>query len=71
MTELEMRKLELIAEDVDTICDMTMRKAKAICEQYTLNKCGVPDKTFTDLVLDTVKMRLVDRIGKEIFKHDN
>ena len=71
MTEDEMRKLELIAEDIDTLCDMTLRKAKAFAEQYTLDKFGRQNKIFTDSIMDLIKIRLTMRIEKEIFRHDN
>lgn len=71
MTDLELRKLESIVEDIDTMCEMTMRKAKAIAEQYTLHKRGMPDKKFTDHTMDLIKIRLTMRLGEEIIGHDN
>ena len=71
MTELELRNLDSLSDEIDTMCDMTLRKAKVFAEQYTLHKCGRPDKIFTMHTLDLIKMRLVMRIEKEIFEHDN
>lgn len=71
MSELELRKLESLAEDIDTLCDMTLQKANEVAEQYTLQKRYRPDKFFTDHILDLIKIRLTMRIEKEIFKHDN
>ena len=71
MTELELRKIESTAEDIDTMCDMTLQKAIELAEQYTLHKRHRPDKFFTGNILDLIKIRLVMRIEKEIFGHDN
>lgn len=71
MTDLELRKLESLGDEIDTMCDMTLQKAKEFAEKYTLHKCGTPDKIFTMHILDLIKIRLVMRIEKEIFSHDN
>lgn len=71
MTDQELRKLETIAEDIDTLCDMTMQKAKEFAEQYAQQKRYRPDKFFTEHILDLIKIRLTMRIEKEIFGHDN
>ena len=71
MTDLELRKLESLAEDIDTLCDMTLQKANSLAEQYALQKRYRPDKFFTEHILDLIKIRLVMRIEKEIFRHDN
>lgn len=67
MTDQELREVEFIAEDIDTMCDMTLRKAKEFAEQYTLQKFGRPNKKFTEDVLDLIKIRLTLRFKKEIF----
>ena len=71
MTELEWRKIEALAEDIDTLCDMTLQKANEFAEQYALQKRYRPDKFFTEHILDLIKIRLTMRIEKEIFGHDN
>ena len=71
MTEHELRKLESLADDVDTMCDTLLRKADAIAVQYTLHNCGISDKKFAEHILDLIKIRLTMRIEKEIFGHDN
>lgn len=71
MTELELRKLETVAEDIDTMCDRVFEKAKTIAEQYTLHKIGRPNKVFTDATVDLIKIRLTMRVEKEIFGNDN
>ena len=71
MTDQELRKLETLADDIDTMCDMTLQKAKVFAEQYTLQKFGRPDKNFTEHILDLIKIRLTMRIEREIFGHDN
>ena len=71
MTEHELRELELITEDIDTLCDMTLQKANELAEQYALQKRYRPDKFFTKHILDLIKIRLTMRIEKEIFEHDN
>lgn len=71
MTDLELQKLETIAEDIDTMCNMTMLKANTLAKQYTLEKFGRTEKNFTAHILDLIKIRLIMRIEKEIFGHDN
>ena len=71
MTEHELRELESLTEDIDTLCDMTLQKAKAFAEQYAQQKRYRPDKFFTEHILDLIKIRLTMRIEKEIFGHDN
>lgn len=71
MTDQELRKLETLAEDIDTLCDMTLQKANALAEQYALQKRYRPDKFFTEHILDLIKIRLTMRIEKEILGHDN
>lgn len=71
MTDIELRKLESIADDIDTMCDMTLQKANALAEQYALQKRYRPDKFVTEHILDLIKIRLVMRIEKEILGHDN
>ena len=71
MTELELRKLETLSEDFDTLCDMTMQIAKEFAEQYAQQKRYRPDKFFTEHILDLIKIRLTMRFEKEIFRHDN
>ena len=71
MTELELRKLESTVEDIDTMCDMTLQKANALAEQYVLHKRYRPDKKFTEHIFGLIKIRLVMRIEKEVFGHDN
>lgn len=71
MTELELRKIEVVADDIDTMCDMIFEKAKAIAEQYTLQTIGRPDEKFTENTLDLIKIRLTMRVEKEIFENDN
>ena len=71
MTEHELQELESIADDIDTMCDMTLQKANALAEQYALQKRYRPDKFFTNHILDLIKIRLTMRIEKEIFGHDN
>ena len=71
MTEHELREIEVLTEDIDTLCDMTLQKANAIAQQYALQKRYRPDKFFTEHILDLIKIRLTMRIEKEIFGHDN
>ena len=71
MTEHELREIETLAEDIDTLCDMTLQKANEVAEQYALQKRYRPDKFFTEHILDLIKIRLTMRIEKEIFGHDN
>ena len=71
MTEHELREIEALTEDIDTLCDMTLQKANAIAQQYALQKRYRPDKFFTEHILDLIKIRLTMRIEKEIFGHDN
>lgn len=71
MTEHELRELETIAEDIDTLCDMTLQKANEFAEQYALHKRYRPEKIFTEHILDLIKIRLTMRLEKEIFSHDN
>lgn len=71
MTEAELRELESLTEDIDTMCDMTLQKANALAEQYAQQKRHRPDKFFTAHILDLIKIRLTMRIEKEIFGHDN
>ena len=71
MTEHELQELESIADDIDTLCDMTLQKANEFAEQYALQKRYRPDKFFTEHILDLIKIRLTMRIEKEIFGHDN
>ena len=71
MTEHELQELESIADDIDTMCDMTLQKANALAQQYTLQKRYRPDKFFTEHILELIKIRLTMRIEKEIFGHDN
>lgn len=71
MTELELRKFESLSDEIDTMCDMTLRKAKEFAEQYTLHKCGRQHKNLTEETFDLIKIRLVMRIEKEIFGYDN
>lgn len=71
MTVHELRELESLTDDIDTMCDKTLRIAKAYAEKYTLEEVGAPDKIFTKYILDLIKIRLTMRIEKEIFGHDN
>ena len=71
MTEHELREIETLTEDIDTLCDMTLQKANSLAEQYALQKRYRPDKFFTEHILDLIKIRLTMRIEKEIFGHDN
>jgi len=71
MTEIELRKFAAISDEIDSMCDMTLRKANEIAENYTLHKWGSPDKNITVHILDLIKIRLLMRIEKEIFRHDN
>ena len=71
MTEHELREIELLSEDIDTLCDMTLQKANEFAEQYALQKRYRPDKFFTEHIMDLIKIRFVMRIEKEIFGHDN
>ena len=71
MTEHELREIDLLSEDIDTLCDMTLQKANEFAEQYALQKRYRPDKFFTEHILDLIKIRLTMRIEKEIFRHDN
>lgn len=71
MTEHELRELETLADDIDTMCDMTLQKANEIAEQYALQKRYRPDKFFKKHILDLIKIRLTMRLEKEILGHDN